>query len=239
MRTAEQIIDMMKHAIGGTPDSRHDLWATLNEAGRALTNWSRWSWRFAGPTTLIFETENEKFALPEDFGEIDACAATTPTVVIRIVSSSEIMWMRSRNIRSGYVYYIHFPEWTAPSDSGDSQRPQGMIWPLNTIENTPIQITYWRRWVELKSTDPSAYPAIPAEYERALVLLARDFALCYQTDQPSIESDAAVKEITRLIEADARRQPFEGQITGGASRFVGRRDGTVYLRDIGVTPASS
>lgn len=215
MRTATQLISMMEHAIGATPDSRHSLWDTLNEAGRALTMYHEWTWRQEAFYDVEFTAGQMAFDLPSDFAGIRAARSpfNNPQTYI-VVTPEELLEKRSLVTGPGAVYWLAFSTHTL--DSG-LVVPRGLIHPLPSAEDDPpLTILYRRGWYELAEASPSEKPRIPAEFERALVLMARAFAVEYQTQRPAMENVSVMAELQRLRNEDISRQREAGKLTGGA-----------------------
>lgn len=215
MKTAAQHISMMEHALGATPDARHSLWDTLNEAGRALTMWHDWSWRQEGFTTITFTAGQMAFDLPSDFDGIRAVRSpfNNPKTYI-VVTPEELLHKKSLVDGPNSLYWIAFSTYTL--DTGRIV-PRGLIHPLpGDTNDPPVTILYRRGWYELDEENDTDFPRIPIEFERALVLMARAFAVEYQTQRPAMEDARVLAELERLRRNDITRQMQVGKLCGGA-----------------------
>lgn len=219
MLTATQIVDLMSHAIRATADTRHDLWATLNRAGRALVSSREWSWRRVGPTQVSGLIGVSSLALPANFSRLLTIHRDDQDGGFALVGLEELV--RARAIGTGdATVLLHFPTWTQQAAATDVLVMKAEMWPASGANGSPsFTMVYLKDWTELSSAAPTALPAIPAAFENALVLLARAYAVQIELGQVSSDLSAYAAEIARLQFEDEGRQRQSGQICGGADRF--------------------
>lgn len=210
MLTLESHLNLMKHALGKTPDSRHLLIDTFNRAGNALYTYHRWSWRSKGPSTLAIPASSEQVTLPKDFGELVGISSTNTNVFqVRPTTVEDIMLMRGSQTYDSLALYIAFRVAGAPgtSTSPINEYPVAEIYPTQSTARTDVKLHYLSRWVEMDETaDPKAIPPIPAEWEQALVLMARKYAVELENQEQAFEERPLQMELDRLINYDGTRQ---------------------------------
>lgn len=226
--TNGQYIDLMSHALGKTPDSRHDLYATYNDAGRALFSEHHWTWRQVGPTTLTVLSGNDFVDLPADMGGvvtawvIDASSfdrlALVPLETIAALRASTI-----NNVQSGLIY-IHFPMWAGQSSPDEQPTRRAIIYPTAAADIT-INLVYRKDWSTVTTGDSARIPSIPDKFERALKLISRSMAWHLENQSPCQEDSDYIAEIARLKIEDASMQTTVGKMTGGADRRMYRQRG--------------
>ena len=189
MLPTSEYIGLMEHALGRSADPRHDLYATLNRAGRALTTCHSWAWR-SGSAVIPSVSGQQYLDLPEDYGRFTK--ATVPNTGafpgIVCVSLDEIYTRRAMVTYAATtgLLYAAFPWWQqrANADSGMTRRAQ--IWPTPSSNGVPtVTLYYERTWVDLSAADQSQPPEIPDIFESALVDLARAFACAIEYADPN------------------------------------------------------
>ena len=155
--TAQKYVDLMSHAIGATPDSRHDLWETLNRSGRAMTDKHPWTWRRRGPDALTL-TAGGEFTLPSDFGKLESITPATGNFFKRIrpATVEEIMSARSQNVIYANDILICTDAWTTQASGTTQPTPKGLIYPNAAGANDPaLVMIYLAKWTELSSSSPN------------------------------------------------------------------------------------
>ena len=213
MLTVSDYIGLIGHAIGKTPDtvdSRHDLYQTLNRAGRAITNCHAWSWR-TGKAILPCVNGQDYLDLPEDYGRF--LTATVPTSgsfpLLQVVSLEEIYRRRSMTmfVSTTGILYAAFDYWERPTTRDTAPTPRAQLWPTPNADGVPtVTLSYERAWVDVSAADVSEAPPIPPAFEQALVDAARAFACALEAadiHNPSPAPDVRqLPEIIRLMSGD-------------------------------------
>lgn len=212
-RTTKDYLDLMEHGLGKTPATGHKLIDTLNDAGRALMTLHQWGWRIA-PSTFLPVTVGQSWVdLPDDFGQVLSLEGFgSRGLTVKQTSIAHIQRLRSSTIYDQAVTWISFEASDLPvTDESGQRHKRAEIWPTPTEDTPDIQFSYRRAWFELDENDTTRVPAIPIEYERALLLLARAYALGVEDQVEADETRQAQAEIDRLIREDAGRQVNMGQ----------------------------
>ena len=241
MITAGELIGLMEHAVGKTEArlaTGHDLWQTLNRAGRALTYRRKWDWRRTGPVDLKAIGGSRTIPLPAAFGSLLSCTIDNTQdssyTSVAMSTTQEIQRLydfRLNPVESGSIH-IAFPSYEAQRDRREEPKAVAMVFPEPESDDNPtLRLEYYKRWVELNKTDNEAVPDIPAEFESALIYLARSQAYYVEYQQESGDASLADVEIMRLTREDSGRQKHWGFMRGGAkSRArVGRTVGEATL----------
>lgn len=215
-RTTTQYLDLMKHALGKIPDSRHRLIDTLNDAGRALVNAHPWSWRVSPPVMLPIVANQTWVELPEDFGQMrDIYTTASQVFSVRETTLRDINNRRNWDDYDAGIMYITF-EGSDRQQTNDAGQPhrRAEIYPAQPTARTDIMLVYHRNWVDLDEDDGDRVPEIPANFERSLVLFARAFAVDIENQVSPYESEALfgpTGEIARLVFEDGGRQVDRGR----------------------------
>lgn len=241
MLTFGQIKSLMEHAVGATPDSRHNLYQTLNRAGRFLTDYADWSWRLAGPVALAVKADDKFVPLPADFQRVHTLTAPSSGAdAVCEISLAEILQLHAGAIHlQDGRWHINCPPFAVIDQGSGTVNARAMIYPTPTADGTPnLSLTYYRRWVECADdgSHSSLRPAIPDEFEQAMVMVARCFALDLQDQSESLESQRAMAELDRLKGQDFSTQSNHGLMRGGASD---RRYRSQYPTRMGVINVDS
>jgi len=215
-RTTGNYLDLMRHALGKTPDSRHSLIQTLNDAGHALVASHMWSWRVAPPTIIPILADQTFVTLPEDFGQaVDLSIDNSQTLRIVQTSIQDIQRRRSWGQFDALVLFITFDTADAVvTDDENLRHRRAEIYPAQSADRADVTLVYRRGWVDLDENDTGRVPAIPRNFERALVLFARSFAVDIENQIDPYENMAlfgANGEIERLKREDAGRQVDYGR----------------------------
>lgn len=237
-RTTDDYLNMMRHALGKTPQSTgskaHLLIHDLNDAGRALVNSYAWSWRTRNNVALNLIADQKFVVLPDDFGQIiDIYAENAQTYVVHQTSLADINRMRAWGQYDARNLYIAFEDaYEASNDSDGVLQNRAEIYPTPSSDRSDITISYRSKWVDMSSSDPDRVPLIPRDWERSLVLFARSFAVDIENQISPYENEALFGpsgEIARLIVEDAGRQTNHGRplanvlANGRASLYPHRR----------------
>lgn len=233
-RTTKDYIDLMKHALGKTPDARHSLIHTLNDAGRALVNEHPWSWRTRTNQALTLVAGQNYVTLPDDFGElIDIQVENAQTYTVIPTSLADINRRRSWGQYDALTLFIAFEEgYQGPTDEDGILQNRAQVYPTPDTDRSDIIINYQAKWADLDEADTDRVPAIPRDWERSLVLFARSFAVDIENQTDPYENQALfgpAGEIQRLKTADAGRQVNRGKplhnvlSAGGGAYYPHRR----------------
>lgn len=226
MLNAGNIIDLMAHKLGKTPDSRHSLWDTLNRAGRELVTAHDWYWRASGETLLPVVGGQSYLNLPSDFGEL--VTVYVPNVgeftAVETVSMERVAYLRaseSLGVTTGLLR-IFFPGYTtANAGPLGTPRRRAELYPTpNTSGEPTLRVFYKRSWIEIDTDDRQAVPNIPETFEQALISKARALAWSIENDIPSHDDTIYAAELVRLKDAEARTQPSMGQVYGGVNARI-------------------
>ena len=225
-RTLQNYIDLMSHGLGKTPDVRHQLVQTFNDAGRALFTCCEgapfqhsWGWilRDNVPFTIP-GNQVQEVQLPDDFGTFVSLEYQR-SFVGRVVTTTPGELNRVRRIFNvdPLRIYICFDVGEKQLNAQQGPRKVAAFWPPRDDDQTGLMLTYRRTWVDaevnpqtLNLVDPNAVPDIPQEYERLLVLLARAFAVHIEDQAEAFESQAIQQEVARLVDWDAGKQINKG-----------------------------
>lgn len=219
----------MKHALGKTPDSRHDLVLTLNRAGRALTTRFSWSWRMHASATITGTASQNYIGLPAAFAQlVSVTAALTSGYTVGITTIDDIERMRAEGSSvAGGIWWLAFGDWAAPVSSSVNRVQRVAIYPTPATGSEPsFTLKYKAKWVDFAgsasaltsgATGTTLVPNIPDEFESALIHKCR--ALAMQTenrDGAQLEETLYEAEVQRLILEEANQQPTQGRMRGGA-----------------------
>lgn len=225
MLTVSQAIDLMEHGAGAAPDSRHNLYQTLNRAGRFLCAYSGWSWTVAGPVYLATAADSRFIRLPDDFRQL--IAITAPGSAFGIVQLDQVRMMQLHSAGAGGYgrWYISVPPHFTPSGSSPIPIKEAMVYPVpETSDPRAFELLYTREWPNIAtngSEDGRLLP-IPDLFENVLIMLARAYTLDLQDQAESHEMARAMSELALLKSQDAANQPIHGPITGGAASRLAR-----------------
>jgi hypothetical protein len=222
MITFGAIKSLMEHAVGATPDSRHNLYETLNRAGRFCTDYALWSWRLAGPVALTVQADEKFVALPSDFGRVHTITSPSGGVDSVVETSlGEILQLHADAIHLlDGRWHINVPPFTVIDQGSGTALPRAMLYPTPTSTGSPqLELTYYRRWINVATdgTQDSLRPALPDDFEDALVNLCRGYCIDLQDQADSLEYTRAIRELERLKTTDFTTQTAHGPMRGGAS----------------------
>lgn len=233
-RTAQQYVDLMRHVLGKRPDSRHDLWATLNDAGRRLhicAQQKPWhhSWTWAARTAKPLTIKAGQAEIPMmtvggvEFSALKDLSFSTPNIG-RVVFTvpEELADLRQRNLNSPGTWWV---SWKTAGDQGPrtkSIRNVIAIWPIPSADLNMLA-TIQQDWRELEEARPNDVPAIPLLWERLLYLICRDMAWSLQNSTQSIEAAQIPDEINVLVNHDTGNQPKVGQARHSVRAAASRR----------------
>lgn len=223
-------IALMKHAIRmPNPRTGHNLYNTLNQAGRALFAHHPWSWRMQGPVEIPAVAGSDRIALPADFSSLESCTLTNTSLTPRIVSVVE--WNdRSRlGSANGGTYWLSFQQQRPGQTAGTRPQPGVLIFPTPDTDGTPtLRIFYKAGWRTIEGEIDNTLPCnIPESHERALQLIAQAMAVQVERDDdaPSSYAEHAKAELDRLVGEDVAIQPNAGTLRGGRAEDLARSFG--------------
>lgn len=217
-RTLKQYLDLMKHALGKTPDSRHRLIDTFNDAGRALVTAYPWRWRVSPPVVLPIVAGQSWIELPADFGQVQSLyfEGSQITRVIQTTLADINSRRQWQEFEPGALWItFEGSDRQTVDDTGQPHR-RADIYPTQADGRTDLRMSYLRGWVDMREDDENKVPEIPANWERSLVLFARSFAVEIENQTDPYEVQALFGpsgEIARLVAEDAGRQRNMGRPT--------------------------
>lgn len=215
MMTLTQHLDSMRHALGKTPNSKHRLIDSFNQAGRALFAHHEWTWKNRGPETLVIPAGASQIPLPEDFGQVVDVSVNNSTVFdVQLVSVPAIMQFRANLGYESQRMYLAFrtgsPQATLTTPANLPKVAE--VYPVQDSERTDVSIFYTAEWFDMdETTHDQAVPPIPAMWERALMLWARKNAVEIENQEQAPESGPLARELEMLIGYDAGTQPNMGR----------------------------
>ncbi len=236
--TAQRYLDMMRHRLGKTPASRHQLIDTFNEAGRALfiaaaggPYYHQWTWTSAESVTLNVEPDLDYVVLPADFGTlVGVQEETSVTSTLQLTDPETILRLRADSTISSFTIWMAFDVGDKILTEGEPPRKVAAIFPVQTTRR-PLRLSYTRTWIDF-TTDAAQLarvPNIPAEYDRILRLLAQAFATEIEDGTPPFDNGPYAAELDRLVNYDAARQVTKGQARHSVIRSAqGKRGGGQY-----------
>ena len=241
MLTLAEHIALMRQAVGFATTTGHDLYETFNRAGRYLYQHHNWSWKMTGPTDLAAVGDQDFINLPSDFHQcvslyIDNSAGDAATYTcVELVDLPTIANLRQNsfnNIDAG-PFRVHIPAWTQSDSPDQTPKIRALVYPTPTDDGSPtMQLIYLRRWREMTSSNTTALPNIPLDFEQALILIARAFAMRIESPE-SGNADMTMREfemnVQQLKAYDGQRQLDYGPIQGGA----GSRSQLVPMFNVG------
>lgn len=232
MLTLADHISLMKHALGKTPDSRHNLYETFNRAGRALTNAHAWSWR--NRTANVAATASQAYiTVPSDVGTVRSAYLSSMTgsySKVCLTTIEDILRMRQDNgsgFTGGGDFFMSWESWVDQAATTSQIIKRFQVFPTPTANNEPtVTIAYQAVWTEFPTdgTGGTRLPNIDLQFEHALILMARAFSVHIENQQAALEDAAVVAEIERLKMLDGPRQWDIGPMTGGAAQRLRRTD---------------
>jgi len=233
-RNTTDYISLMSHALGKTPDSRHKLIQTFNDAGRALVNAHPWSWRTRAAVTVLVEPGIPYANLPEDFGEVvSITVGTAQSYAVVQTSLADLARRRSGGQYDALCLFVAFEGgYDGPTDEDGVETNRMQLHPTQTTARDDITIDYRVKWVDMDESRGERVPLIPRDWERALVMFARSFAVDTENQISPYENEALFGpsgEIQRLLILDAGRQTNYGRplanvlSTGRGSYYPHRR----------------
>jgi len=222
MRTAAQFVSIMTHALGKTPQSAHDLYQTLNMAGRALFAFD-WSWKATGPTQLDATASQSYITLPTDFEQVISIERNDGQQYrVQVLTMTDLQMLRDRTDNYGgrdfWCAFVYQPQ----ASTSTLPLPRMELFPTPSASTSGVfNLWYQRTWKELSIGSPSDLPNIPNFAEQALVHGA--CALAYEIENKSSNIDRQLydRAIQELLVRDTRTLPNAGIMRGGADRFRG------------------
>ncbi len=228
MMTLQQHLDLLAHALGDTPDSRHSLLETLNRAGKRVYAAHQWPWRIRGPV-LVPLVENQPYIeLPVNFKAhrswyIDNAAAQAAPSTIRVTTAEQIAKLREQQgVTSSACWHIAPGPWSGQPDGPADQppRPRWLVWPTPGADAPNLSLIYVAGWTDLRSGDTAAVPDVPADCETLLIYAARAEAKVIENES-LVQPDIALyegrfrEELARLIGEYGIDDAAPERITGG------------------------
>ena len=214
MLTHGKFVDMMRHALGKTPDARFDLWNGYNNAARRVVTHFLWSWRTAGPVDIAIPSGATEFTLPGDFHSPRHFAVANYD--IRQVSIEDMLAMRADGMYDGGCFYLCFDTYNRRGPSEPAQ-PRALIYPTPTSGIT-LQAAYYSGWVNVTESEQANRPSIPDDFEYALTLACRAVAQHIENQTEAFEDGELKRELERLEAMDRNRLVTLGPLGSGMPR---------------------
>lgn len=235
--TGADYIGYMRHRLGKTPASRHQLVHTFNDAGREIFQAGldpmrgfnhQWSWTVAENVVLPIKANEELVRLPDDFGTLIAIEQENRvTGTIIQTGLAHLLELRADSTISQLNIYICFD--AGPKDTGanaaleaDSLAKWAAIYPVQSADRNDVRMTYTRTWIDFAAGDDASsggseaelkrVPNIPAEWERLLKLCAMRMASEMEDGMPAFDNGPYDRELQRLVAYDANRQTEYGRV---------------------------
>lgn len=237
MRTVGEHIGLMRHALGKSPATYHDLYQTFQNAGNQLLQ-GEWSWAKRGPVPLAFRAGQDFFDLPDDFGRV--VSLTGSAVALNVVQ--QVTAERLVALREGVVaipdaeVYVCFDSARGQITPGVPSRTVGEVWPTPSANDTPVvQMVYRRSFPRFSSADDAKVPDIDESADLLLSLMAQDLAYLIENKRVLFDPAVIANETSRVKGLDGSRQWYHGQMSGGALDRLPARCETVPITSIAVT----
>lgn len=223
MLRASEYIGLMKHGLGKTPDSRHNLWQTFNRAGRQLVTSHDWVWRKHGPVDLPAVAGQRFIILPEDFGRVETVNVDNATSAnffrVQQTTTTHIQQLYQHRLPLGDVgFYIAFPNYIPQRSLEEGPVRKADVYPQPDTDGNPtLKVIYSRTWIDIAEGDDDAIPNVPPDFQEALVAAARALAWRIEMQSPAFEEGELAEEIERLKLEDGGVQTKYSHMIGGAS----------------------
>lgn len=220
--TAQRYIDAMRHRLGKTPSSRHDLVDTFNEAGRALYSLAEgppyyhpWSWTHRANETLLIPANTSRVELPRGFGTIISIQQDERvTGGVEITDLQYLQILRAERVTTPLVLHIAFNAGQDAANPQESARRIAEIYPEQGNVRTDIRITYTVEWEDVDGDVLEVVPNIPQDYDRLLRNLAEQYAVERENNGiADTERTIVEQELARLVAKDSSLQPSVGHPT--------------------------
>lgn len=219
MLTIAQHLDLMRHGTGVADDSRVDMYQSFNRAGRMLTRRRKWWWRLVPGYSLAAVISSADITLPSDFDSLDTITLSSGYGPVETITPDEytrlIAGITAGNVVSGTKVLL--PVSTFNATTGAETKVLKLLSAATANGSPTFVLTYWRAWKNVTAADVAAVPAIPVDFENALILLARACALDLQDQAESHEMQRYLQEVADLERADTTRIPEFAPSRGGAN----------------------
>jgi hypothetical protein len=219
MRTVGQHIALMRHALGKSPASGHDLYQTFQDAGNQLLQ-HEWSWAKRGPVALAFRAGVEFVELPPDFGRMVGLETPDSTYA----TTSVVPFQRIQSYRSGGlsttsegVVYMCFDAARRQKNPGVGSTAVAEVWPTPSTNDTPtVRMTYRCAFPRFTVADDDVMPDIDEQADLLLSLMAQDLAYLMENKRTLFDPQVIANELSRVKALDGSRQWMSGVMSGGA-----------------------
>lgn len=226
MLTFGRYIEMMTHALGKTPDARHSLWETLNQAGRAL--WTagmrqpflhEWSWTQRVDKVIEIPASVDQVVLPRDFGSYRSVRlASTASGQVIVIDQDEMQEKRSLLSAPSLNLYLCFDSPPVQFQGTGPSRATMQVYPAQEAARTDLRMTYRSQWPEIDVNDAGATPPFDPDFERLFMMISRGFAFETENRRDPFESGPLAAELERLVLVDLLKQPQIRQPDASALR---------------------
>lgn len=230
----------MRHALGKTPNTNHDLWETFNDAGRTLFTcamiepWNHeWTWAQTVTYDIDIPASVDAFDAPEGFGQlVQVGYETTVVKSVKVVSVTEMEDLRRSVVTPTGVIYVAYPypvtrKGVIARRKGTRVAPRDMIgvYPQQDAAVTDLKWTFQRVWVDLHDDDNEGRPDIDPMWEHLLLLIAQSKAKVIEDQEDDWLGPSIQSEIDRLVAFDSNRsfdaRPTRYSVRAQASRRFG------------------
>lgn len=243
MLTYGGYISMMGHGLGKTPDARHSLYETLNQAGRAF--WTcgmrqpfmhEWSWAQRVNRTIEVPALVDQVVLPRDFGSpIALRLSTTSNGSVIQVDSDKMQEYRSLQSTPSLSLFLCFDSPPVQFKGTGPTRETLQVYPQQSAARTDLRVTYRSKWPEIDASDADATPPIDPDFERLFMMIARGFAIETENRTQMFEAGPIASELERLVLVDLDKQPKIRQPDASALRSSRSRGPSMEFETISRT----
>lgn len=225
MLTVGDYIAQMRHGLGKSPSTGHNLYHSLTFAGQQLYTAHDWRWRRRGPVAIPAVANQQFIDLPPDFGRMVSASGSSSSGTRFIpVTEQEIDKLREKGDIGGAI--ISYALSSRQESATSAPRKVLLVWP------TPSNNAQWTMNLRFMgdfpayttNADDNKRPPIGPEYENALRLMSR--AVAWETENEGVAPDRqlADAEITRLRIDHGLGQPDLSGWVGGVRNWMNNDD---------------
>ena len=225
---------MMRHALGKSPASGHDLYETFQNAGNQLLD-EEWSWAKRNGT-LEFVAGRDWVELPEDFGRVVSITPSTVLSGIEQVTAQRMALLRTGGLGiNGIGQAVCFDAARRQNTVGLPSRVVADCYPTPAA-NDSVPMVYRRTFPRYTTERDNETPDIDVSADLLLSLMAQDLAFLIENKRRLFEPGVIDEEMARVRRLDGSRQWDHGRMSGGAlDRLPSQSEATVLLGTITVT----
>ena len=237
--SAGEIVNLMKHGISKTPDTRHDLWKTMNRAGRWLYGAAQvppymrtWSWTSRAMSKFLFPAGAYEVDLPFAFSHIHSIWIDGRVQRVRHVTPEEITSYRAAAVSTANIILMAFGVGHDRTAKDRPPRPRAYIYPALS-EATTFWASYAAAWRDIYLEDAKQIPDYPDAWEELHLLKCRSMAWHLENQEPCDEDSQIPEELARLVMLDVKGTP-ESASTHSVAREAGKDPMLDEMRATGV-----